>query len=71
MQTGMVETWAGNITDIGPIYPFVGSEFVLWVIGMALWMLWHVWQARHESQEYQEDVRKYAKAENYKKMLGG
>lgn len=71
MQTGMVETWAGNITDIGPIYPFVGSEFVLWVIGMALWILWHVWQARHESQEYQEDVRKYAKAENYKKMLGG
>lgn len=71
MQTGMVENWAGNITDIGPIYPFVGSEFVLWVIGMALWILWHVWQARHESQEYQEDVRKYAKAENYKKMLGG
>lgn len=70
MQTGMVENWAGNISDIGPIYPFVGSEVVLWIIGMVLWILWHIWQARHETQEFQEDLQKYAKAENFKKSLG-
>ncbi len=43
MSTGSFENWAGDIADIGPIYPFVGSEFLLWIIGLALWIIWHIW----------------------------
>ena len=29
-----VESWGGTITDIGPIYPMVGAEGLLVVIGV-------------------------------------
>ncbi len=57
MSTTMVETWAVDLVTVGPIYPMVGSEVVLWIIGMALWILWHIWQGRHESITYAEERR--------------
>ena len=57
MSTTMVETWAVDLVTVGPIYPMVGSEVVLWIIGMALWILWHIWQGRFESTTYAEDQR--------------
>ena len=71
MSTGMVESWAGKMTDIGPIYPFVGSEMLLWLVGMALWIVWHVWQVRNENQEYADEVEKYGKGENLLKAIRG
>ena len=56
MATGNVETWTGAITDIGAIYPFVGSEMALFVIGVALWIAWFVLQARMEDREYQDEL---------------
>ena len=44
MSTTMVETWAVDLVTVGPIYPMVGSEVVLWIIGMALWILWQLWR---------------------------
>ena len=29
MSTTPVESWAVELADIGPIYPFVGSEVIL------------------------------------------
>lgn len=39
MRTGLVESWAGNPAEVGPIYPFVGSEVTLFVICFVLWVL--------------------------------
>ncbi len=59
MTTGDFESWAGaTIADIGPIYPFVGSEFLLFILGLVFWIGWHVWQFRHENQVNEEQVRK-------------
>jgi hypothetical protein len=71
MSTGSVANWTGNIADIGPIYPFVGSEFLLWVIGMALWVGWHLWQARNESREYEEEKERFASGGNLAKAFRG
>ncbi len=60
MATGPVETWAQNLAEVGPIYPFVGSEVVLWVVGMAFWVFWHIWQARLESASYRDERQRYA-----------
>ncbi len=69
MSTGSFEDWTGNILDIGPIYPFVGSEFLLWLIGMGMWILWHVWQTRIENRTYEEEIRRYGDKESLKKIV--
>ena len=62
MNTGTVETWAGEIADIGLIYPFGGSEALLCVVGLVLWLVWFVVQGRMENREYREEIEKYAKS---------
>ena len=57
MSTGNVTTWSGNILDIGPIYPFVGSEVLMVVIGFIFVIGWFALQARVESRELGEDLK--------------
>jgi len=54
MSTG-IETWNQNLLDIGPMYPFAGSEMLWFLIGLATWILWHVLQARMENKVYDEE----------------
>jgi hypothetical protein len=55
MRTGEIASWGGTITDIGPMYPFVGWEMVLTLVLLVFWVGWHVLQLRTESREYRED----------------
>ena len=56
MSTTAVETWTGaDLSQIGPIYPMVGSEVLLFVLGMAFWLIFHVLQARIEKSEMEAD----------------
>jgi hypothetical protein len=55
MMTGRVESWGGPILDIGPIYPFVGSEVLLFILGLVFWIGWHVLQLRIEERGFEED----------------
>ncbi|MEX2647402.1 MAG: hypothetical protein WD673_00155 [Alphaproteobacteria bacterium] len=57
MTTGL-ETFA-NPSQIGALYPFVGSEGILTIVLLALWVIWHIWQISSENREYDEAVRKY------------
>ena len=56
MSTGNVESWAGVIADIGPMYPFVGSETWLFIAGLVSWVLWHIIQFRAENQNLEEET---------------
>jgi hypothetical protein len=56
-MTGDFTNWAGKIADIGPIYPFVGSEGLLVIVGVALWLGWHIMQTKQENQEHRESVK--------------
>lgn len=69
MTTGNFENWAGKILDIGPIYPFVGSEFILFILALVFWLGWHVMQIRGESREYREDARRVGNPEGMRKAL--
>ncbi|MEX0364874.1 hypothetical protein [Ruegeria sp. HKCCD8929] len=56
MSTTAVETWAGaDLSQIGPIYPMVGTEFILFLAGLAFWLFFHIKQARIEKQEMEAD----------------
>ncbi len=58
LSTTIVETWRGvDISQLGPIYPFVGTE-VLWVIaGVIFWLWFHIAQLRVEAREMEEDAK--------------
>ena len=56
MSTTVVETWTGaDLSQLGPIYPVVGTEFVLFLIGIAFWLGFHLLQAGIEKREMQAD----------------
>jgi len=59
MSTGSFENWAGTITDIGPIYPFVGSEVFLVILGVVFWIWWHIVQTKRENKTYEEEVKRF------------
>jgi uncharacterized membrane protein len=56
MSTTLVQSWSGaDLSQIGPIYPMVGAEFTLFLIGVAFWLAFHIIQARIEKRELEED----------------
>ena len=69
MTTGNFENWAGKILDIGPIYPFVGWEFILFILALVFWLGWHAMQFRVESQEFHEGVEKVGNPDGMRKAL--
>jgi hypothetical protein len=43
--------WDGNILDIGPLYPFVGTEVLMVIVLAALWVAWHIAQMVGENRD--------------------
>jgi hypothetical protein len=48
-----------NPQDIGPMYPFVGQEWLFVVLAVLVWLGWHVLQIRGETSEEREAVEMY------------
>jgi hypothetical protein len=71
MQTGNFDTWTGDLTTIGPIYPFVGLEMMFVVICVVFWIGWHLWQVRMESKNYEDDMKVLQHGDNMAKALRG
>ena len=69
MSTTPISTWAVDLADVDKIYPWVGSEMIMAVIGLVLWLLWHVWQLKHENEEYRRKVADHANEENIRKSV--
>jgi hypothetical protein len=56
LSTTIVETWTGaDLSQLGPVYPMVGSEFVLFIIGLIFWLGFHFRQAGIEAKEMAAD----------------
>jgi len=55
LSTTIVETWVGaDISQLGPIYPMVGWEVPMFIIGLIFWLGFHFRQAGIEAKEIQE-----------------
>ena len=48
----MIESWRQQLAELGPIYPFVGTEWLLLVVCGAFWLAWVIWQLRAEQSEH-------------------
>ncbi len=69
MSTTPVDTWAVDLADVTVIYPWVGTEVAMVWGAIILWIIWHIWQVRHENADYAEQVKKYGGAETIKKAI--
>ncbi|HMB75926.1 MAG TPA: hypothetical protein VKN76_05975 [Kiloniellaceae bacterium] len=58
MSTTGIDSWAVDLADIGAVYPFQGTEVVMTIIGVVLWIAWHVWQIKFENKTFEEDEAK-------------
>ncbi len=55
MSTTIVTTWATDLSQLGPIYPFVGTEMIWFVAGLVFWIGFHVMQGRIEARELHKE----------------
>ncbi|MEX2165405.1 MAG: hypothetical protein WD852_00040 [Methyloceanibacter sp.] len=62
-------TWAVDLANVGAVYPWIGYELIMVLVAVALWILWHVLQLRHENEELAEDIRLYGDKESIRKAL--
>ena len=69
MSTGSFENWAGTITDIGPIYPFVGSEMFWFILALVFWIWWHIVQTKRENRTYADEVKRFGDPETLRKIV--
>jgi hypothetical protein len=53
-STTEVTSWAIDIAPVGPIYPFVGSEGLLFILGLIFWVAFHIVQLRRENKSYDD-----------------
>ena len=56
MSTG-IESWT-PVKEVAALSPFSGSEFVLAIIAVALWIVWQIWQIKSENKSYEEQTSK-------------
>jgi hypothetical protein len=56
MSTNGLTSWAVDLKDVGAIYPFQGTEFILVIAGLAFWIIWHIVQIRQEGQDLEHDI---------------
>ncbi len=65
-----VTTWVGaDMSQIGPIYPMVGSEVILFIIGLVFWIGFHFAQVGIENKEMQADEEAAKNAERLKRVF--
>ena len=69
MATTPIDTWAVDLADVTVIYPWVGSEGLMVLIAVVLWLAWHVWQIKHENATYDQEIQRYGDDENIKKAI--
>lgn len=53
MNIGL-ESWAVDLKTVGAIYPFQGTETAMVIAAVVFWVLWHIWQIRHENAELRD-----------------
>ncbi len=70
LSTTIVETWSGvDINTLGPIYPMVGSEFILFIIGLIFWIGFHFVQAGIEKRVVDADAAAGRDPERLKRVF--
>lgn len=57
-STGPVTTWQGNPLELGPLYPFVGHETLMFGVSVAICVAFLVWKFIFEDNKYKQQAKK-------------
>ena len=57
MSTIGYESWAVDLAEVGAVYPFQGGEVLMVIVGVVIWIGWHVVQIKQENREIEEDLQ--------------
>ena len=57
-STGPVETWKGDPLDLGPLYPFVGYELLMFGVCAFICLAFLVWKVISENEKYKRQASK-------------
>jgi hypothetical protein len=68
-MTGNFTDWNGNMTDIGPLYPFVGAEMLMVILLLVFWVAWHIIQVRAETRQHEREADLLRQGENLYRVL--
>ncbi len=64
-----LDSWAVDLANVSAVYPFQGAEVIMTLIGVGLWILWHIIQLGAESSYYTKKIQKYGNAETIRKAI--
>ena len=67
-----VTNWIDHLSAkevAGAVYPGVGTEGILVIVGVVIWIGWHVLTARNESEELSRLARKRHSANDHKSNI--
>ena len=56
MSTNGMTSWAVDLKDVAAVYPFQGTEFLMFILGLVFWIGWHVMQFRAEAAEVRDEM---------------
>ena len=68
-MTGHFTDWNGNITDLGPIYPFVGWEWLMAIVLLVIWVWWHIAQMQMENRQLDDEAAAMRKGDTLQKAV--
>lgn len=69
MSTNGMSDWAVDLADVAAVYPFQGSEFLMFLAGLAFWIIWHVLQFRGEKAEVSHEMDADKTGEKAKEVI--
>jgi hypothetical protein len=50
-----LSNWAVDLKNVGAIYPFQGTEYMLVIACVVFWLAWHVWQLASEGRDLKDE----------------
>jgi len=57
MATTSYTSWAADLADVGAVYPFVGTEVVMVILGVVFWLTCQIMMSRMESEELEAEEK--------------
>ena len=57
MATTSYTSWAADLAEVGAVYPFVGSEVVMVILGVVFWLTCQILMSKMENEELEAEEK--------------
>ena len=68
-STGPVESWVADPSGLGPIYPLVGWEMLMYLLCVAFCVGFMIWKFSTESSHYRDRVVRLREGDELAKAM--